>query len=121
MPRKVLAIVGAEDGEVVGYEGNGVVVLRGDNERLDQCRERAFGLTGSATLTTLYREEGQKAAQERELAQSRRPTALEASEALSGLENRPIDPFALAGIGREATLEELWQSGAIRGPWERLR
>lgn len=116
MPRIVLSLRAADEADIIGYEGNGVVVLRGD-ESAEACCHRAFVITGAVILATKYSPEGHRRAEEREwealptLPASKPPIESDAPE---------IDPWELAGIGREATRDELMRMGAIRLPPERL-
>lgn len=119
LPRIVLAMRGTIDGHIIGYAGNGVSVLRGDNEAAADCAARCFQLTGAAMLQTLYSAEGRQSAASAEDALSPIPSRPEPVAASDGPENEPSDPFALAGIGRKASRAELERFGAIPIPAER--
>jgi hypothetical protein len=80
---------------VIGDKGGArVTVLRQSDEPLAALEARAFAMIGGNTLGTLY------AAPERVPGPSELPAHTE------GPQSAP-DPFALAGIGRQATAAEL--------------
>lgn len=93
-------------GEVIGIEGLGVAVMRAAGEPLGQLQARAATLTGARILKTLYAAPAASAAPA--------PAPAPVPEAA------PVDPWALAGIGRQATRQELIEMGALAVPPERL-
>ena len=107
-PRLILAIYGQPPESVIGYRNRGVVAMRTPGEPLDALEARAWELGSAFILEALYRPENRPSAA---------VTAM-ASDPLMPAERG--DPFALAGIGREATAEELLAMGAVRLPPERL-
>lgn len=96
-----------QPGEVIGMEGLGVAVMRAAGEPTAALAARAAALTGARVLKTLYAAPLPKF--EPVPAPAPRP-----AEAV------PVDPWALAGIGRQATRQELIEMGAIAIPPERL-
>lgn len=93
-------------GEVIGVQGLGVAVMRAAGEPLGELQARAATLTGARILKTLY---APPAVKSEPVAAPVRPS-----------EAAPADPWALAGIGRQATRQELVQMGALAVPPERL-
>lgn len=106
-PRIVMAIYGMPFESIIGYRAGKLTVLRAPDEPLDALQARAWALTASFALETLY--DAVRAGQGEVAKPDDAPTAVAA----------PPHPFALAGIGRKATREELEQMGAIRVPPER--
>ena len=107
-PRLILAIYGQSLESIIGYRNRGVVAMRAPGEPLDALEARAWELGSAFILEALYRPEN-------------RPSAAVAAK----VSDPPMlaeraDPFALAGIGRKATAEELLAMGAVRVPPERL-
>lgn len=108
-PRLILKLHGKSDDEVIGFKtASGLVAMRTPGEALDALQARAWELGASVVLETLYRPENRPSVDVAEPSAPPVPPA------------EPEDPFALAGIGREATREELIRMGAIRVPPERL-
>lgn len=95
-----------QPGEVIGMEGAGIAVMRGAGEPLGQLQVRAATLTGARILRTLYAAPAVKSEPVR--APAPPPEAV------------PVDAWALAGIGRQATRQELIEMGALAVPPERL-
>lgn len=93
-------------GEVIGVQGLGVAVMRAAGEPLGELQARAATLTGARILKTLY------AAPVGKIEPAPAPAPV--PEAV------PVDPWALAGIGRRATRQELIEMGALAVPPERL-
>lgn len=107
LPTIVTGIYAEEmPGEVIGLEGLGVAVMRAVGEPLGQLQARAATLTGARILKTLYAAPAVKI--EPVPAPAPVPSAV------------PVDPWALAGIGRQATRQELIEMGALAVPPERL-
>lgn len=94
-------------GEVLGMEGLGVAVMRAAGEPTAALAARAATLTGARILKTLY---GPSPAKIEPVA----PAPARPAEA------SPVDPWALAGIGRRATRQELIEMGALAVPPERI-
>lgn len=65
LPRIILALFDEDLDKVIGYAGNNVEVLRGDETAAD-CAERAFALTGAVNIVALYGPQGYQSATERE-------------------------------------------------------
>ena len=107
-PRLILAIYGQTLESIIGYRNRGVVAMRAPGEPLDALEARAWALGSAFILEALYRPENRPSADDGEPV----PFAPWPAE--------PDDPFALAGVGRMASLEELIRAGAIRVPPERL-
>lgn len=106
-PRLVYKIYGRDDRSLIGFEtSEGIAVMRSALEPLEALKERAWELTSGVTLSALY---APVTAPETD---NTEPLALPSLP-------EPSDPYALAGIGREATREELIRMGAIRIPQER--
>ena len=95
-----------QPGEVIGIEGLGVTVMRAAGEPIGQLHARAATLTGARILKTLYAAPAVKIEPV--------PTPAPVPSAV------PVDPWALAGIGRQATRQELIEMGALAVPPERI-
>ena len=80
--------------------------MRAAGEPPGQLQARAATLTGARFLRTLYAAPAASAAPV--------PAPPPVPEAV------PVDPWALAGIGRRATRQELIEMGALAVPQERL-
>lgn len=111
-PRVIFGIFDKEPDEVIGYEGSSggtsMTILRQPGEALETLRARAWQLVSAPTLFTLY-----GAFPARQSISPPPPHAPAPPPA-------PGDPWALAGIGREASREELTRMGAVPVPPERL-
>lgn len=111
-PRLVAHLYNHDPESIIGFGGDRagtrISVVRLACEPLAACEARAWELIGSHFLFALYRPQkgvgGDDAAPAD--APSPQPTR--------------VDPWALAGIGREATRAELEKAGAIPFPVERL-
>lgn len=107
LPTIVTGIYSEEQpGEVIGMEGAGIAVMRAAGEPLGQLQARAATLTGARILKTLYAPPAVKIEPTPDPAPV--PSAV------------PVDPWALAGIGRQATRQELIEMGALAIPPERI-
>lgn len=111
-PRVIFAILDKQPEDVIGYEGDRtetrLTILRQPGEPLEALQARASELVGSPHLFTLYAPS--PARQSGNLAPA--PTATP--------EPALVDPWALSGMGREASRDELIQMGVIPVPSERL-
>jgi len=109
-PRVIFGIYDKEDAGVIGFAGDRagsrIDVMRLAREPLAACEARAWELVGSLSLFTLYG----PASAHSHMASAHAPP----------LEPAPVDPSALAGIGRKANREELVRMGVIPMPPERL-
>lgn len=107
MPTIVTGIYDTSGAEVIGLEGNGVAVMRaGPLESPGALASRCATLTGARVLKTLYAPSLPKS----------EPVAAPAPVP----EAAPVDPWALAGIGRKADRATLERMGAIAVPPERI-
>lgn len=111
-PRVIFRIFDTPTESIIGYEGERdgtrLTILRQPGEALETLQARAWELVGSPFLFTLYG-----------------PTSVRQSDAPAppdapAPEPAPVDLFALAGIGRRASRDELIRMGAISVPPERL-
>ena len=108
MPTFIMAIYEDKNpGAVIGIEGGGVRVMRAASEPLEALQTRAAAQIPARILKTLYAAP--------EASQSDVP-----APALVAPPPAPFDPWARAGIGREASRAELERMGAIPVPPERL-
>jgi hypothetical protein len=105
-PHVIYRLYSHEDaGESTGYTAGNVTFLRGPDETLEQCAERAFAATGTVCLVATYSHAPRWTPPEREEAVSGALAAADATEP-HGPQN-PLDAyFEMAGIGREASAEE---------------
>ncbi len=107
LPTIVMGIYDNSGAEVIGLQGNGVAVMRaGPQEPLGTLASRCATLTGARVLKTLYARSLPKI--EPVAAPAPAPEAV------------PVDPWALSGIGRQATRQELIEMGALSVPPERI-
>lgn len=107
LPTIVTGVYDNPGAEVIGLEGNGVAVIRaGQQESLGALASRCATLTGARVLKSLYAPSLPKI-------EPVAPAPARPAEA------SPVDPWALAGIGRKATRDELIRMGAIAVPVER--
>jgi hypothetical protein len=107
LPRITLALYGRTADEIIGYRAGKLVAMRTPGEPLAELQDRAWALGSAFMLEALYRPEN-------------RPSAVAVPSALPPVPAEQADPFALAGIGRRASREELERMGAIPVPPERL-
>lgn len=122
LPRLVFKLCPQEQaGEIVGFNVGNVHVVREAGETAEQCAARAFALTPTAVAIAAVYAEQPRSRQEREEARSATQPAPDTATASGGAPSESGDPFALAGIGRKATTDELWFAGWTRGPAERPR
>ena len=101
IPRVILAIYERTDDEIIGYQAGKLVVMRAPGEVLSELQDRAWALGSPIMLVALYRPEN-------------RPAAI--IEPTVPPDFAPSDPFASAGIGRQASPAELLAMGAIQPP-----
>lgn len=114
-PRLVFRIYPFQAGEIVGFNVGNLYVARLAGETEAELIERTFLLSPSSPcIFAVHAERAEDAAEAGDSASPSHAPA-EQSGALGGSE---ID---LAGIGRRATAEELWNAGWTRGPAERPR
>lgn len=111
-PRVIFGIYDKEDTNIIGFAGeragNRIDVMRVAGEPLAACEARAWELVGSPSLFALYSPA------------SARQSDVPAPAHAPAPEPAPIDPFALAGIGKRASRQQLIEMGAIPVPPERL-
>jgi hypothetical protein len=121
LPRLIYALYPHEDaGEPTGYMAGNVAFVRGPDETLEQCAERGFA-TGATHLVASYARAPCHKPRECEEDLSGRPGAADATKVRHAPSNPLDDYYARAGIGIEATPEQLWEMGALPGPPERPR
>lgn len=109
MPVIIMGIYSEEQpGPVIGIEGGGVRVRRKEGEPIEALRARAAAEIPARFATMLYG------------APTARQSAVPAPAATPAPQPAPVNPWALAGVGRQATQEELVRMGAIPVPPERL-
>lgn len=111
-PRVIFGIYDKEDADIIGFAGDRagtrIDVMRLAGEPLEACEARAWELVGSPSLFTLYSPA------------SARQSSVAAPAHAPAPEPAPVDPFALAGVGKRASRQQLIQMGVIPVPPERL-
>lgn len=102
--RVIYSIVGTELDDCLGFQAGNLAVLRNPGESMTDCAKRAFASTGCVVIGSILPKSGSGSAAESEEAVK---PSLPATNVGSALREAPSDPFALAGVGKRATAEQL--------------
>lgn len=117
-PRAIVyGVFDATDADIVGVRVGGETFVRASDEAASGLYARAAARYPRHVQMTLY---GPDIAAREEVHSPWRIEVDEAARREAEPLPEPPDPFALAGIGRRATREELERMGAIPFPPERL-
>ncbi|MEJ7776454.1 MAG: hypothetical protein WKF52_03505 [Sphingomicrobium sp.] len=115
--RMTFGLFDRDESNIIGVEADVVgssrpYVMRQPDEATSALIERAYNVTGALSLRIVYAQ----ARQPRQEREDRRSATHAAPDTLTASDGLPSDPYALAGIGRAASKDELIRMGAIPLP-----